>query len=271
MHDRHLITEKRLDRFLRERIRPARYGATAPFAVTAYNSPGEPISFDDAMLAMADNLFRPFTIGDPYGKAWSTTWFHFVGRVPQAWRDETVEARIDLGFGVAPGFQAEGLVWGPQGPLRALNPLNHAIPLLASARGGEEFEFLVEAAATPMVGGPPYAPTPLGDPQTIPETPLYALNRAELAVFRPEVAALVHDLDVLGDLVQELPRDAPRRPQITAAIGRSLDVLDFDDVPATAAAARAELSDVLARPAVPSAHHVSAIGHAHIDTAWLWP
>jgi alpha-mannosidase len=28
---------------------------------------------------------------------------------------------------------------------------------------------------------------------------------------------------------------------------------------------------VLARPAAPSAHQISAVGHAHIDTAWLWP
>ena len=76
MHDRHLITEKRLERFLRERIRPARYGESVPFSVTAYRAPGEPISFDEAMLAMADNLFEPFRIGDPYGTAWSTTWFH---------------------------------------------------------------------------------------------------------------------------------------------------------------------------------------------------
>lgn len=271
MHDRHLITEKRLERYLRERIRPARYGAIAPFTVRAYSAPGEPISFDDALLAMADNAFEPFIIGSPYGTAWSTTWFHFVGNVPQAWRGETVEARIDLGFGLAPGFQSEGLVWGPDGPLRALNPLNHAIPLLASATGGEEFEFLVEAAANPMIGGPTYAPTPLGDPLTLPDTLLYALKRAELTVYRPEVVALVHDLDVLGDLIEQLPLDQPRRPQITVAIGRALDALDFDDIASTSAAARAELVDVLSRPAVASAHHISAIGHAHIDTAWMWP
>jgi alpha-mannosidase len=271
MHDRHLIAEKRLERFLLERIRPARHGASVPFSVTAYREPGEPISFDDALLAMADGLFEPFTIGDRYGPPWSTTWFHVAGRVPHAWRGETVHARIDLGFGLAPGFQAEGLVWGPDGPLRALNPLNHSIPLLEPASGGEEFEFLVEAAANPMIGGPGFAPTPLGDPQTLPDTPLYALKRAELTVVHPEVVALVHDLDVLGGLIKELPLDAPRRPQITVAIGRALDALDLTDVPATATAARAELADVLARPAVPSAHHLSAIGHAHIDTAWLWP
>ncbi len=39
----------------------------------------------------------------------------------------------------------------------------------------------------------------------------------------------------------------------------------------TAERARARLADVLAAPAVPSAHRISAVGHAHIDSAWLWP
>ncbi len=271
MHDNHLIVERRLDRFLRDRIRPARYSESVHFSVTAYSAPGEPISFDDAMLAMVDGLFEPFAIGSAYGLPWSTTWFHCIGSVPHDWRGSTVEARIDLGFGLAPGFQAEGLVWGPNGPLRALNPLNHAIPLLISANGGEEFEFLVEAAANPMVFAPLYPPSPMGDPNTLPDTLLYRLKRAELSVFHPQVAALVYDLDILGDLIKELPLDAPRRPQITRAIEQGLDALDLTDVMGTAEAARARLAPVLARPAVPSAHRVSAIGHAHIDTAWLWP
>ena len=271
MHDNHLIIERRLDRFLRDRIRPARYSESVPFSVMAYSAPGEPISFDDAMLAMVDGLFEPFAIGSAYGLPWSTTWFHCIGTVPHDWRGSTVEARIDLGFGLAPGFQAEGLVWGPDGPLRALNPLNHAIPLLISATGGEEFEFLVEAAANPMVFAPLYPASPMGDPKTLPNTLLYALKRAELSVFHPEVAALVYDLDILGDLIKELPLNAPRRPQITRAIERCLDALDLTNVVGTAEAARELLAPMLARPAVPSAHRVSAIGHAHIDTAWLWP
>ncbi len=271
MHDNHLIIERRLDRFLRDRIRPARYSESVPFSVTAYSAPGEPISFDDAMLAMVDGLFEPFAIGGAYGLPWSTTWFHCIGSVPHDWHGSTVEARIDLGFGLAPGFQAEGLVWGPNGPLRALNPLNHAIPLLISANGGEEFEFLVEAAANPMVFAPLYPTSPMGDPNTLPNTLLYSLKRAELSVFHPEVAALVYDLDILGDLIKELPLDASRRPQITRAIEQCLDALDLTDVAGTAESARAVLAPMLAKPAVPSAHRVSAIGHAHIDTAWLWP
>ena len=50
-----------------------------------------------------------------------------------------------------------------------------------------------------------------------------------------------------------------------------LDVMDPDDVPGTAAAGRAALAEVLARPAYASAHQLVATGHAHIDSAWLWP
>ena len=39
----------------------------------------------------------------------------------------------------------------------------------------------------------------------------------------------------------------------------------------TAPAARDALAEVLARPAAASAHRIHAVGHAHIDSAWLWP
>ncbi len=43
------------------------------------------------------------------------------------------------------------------------------------------------------------------------------------------------------------------------------------DIEGSAAAARSELVGVLGGPAAASAHRVSAVGHAHIDSAWLWP
>src|SRR6266511_4159171 len=69
----------------------------------------------------------------------------------------------------------------------------------------------------------------------------------------------------------ELSADNPRRYEILRALERSLDALDIGDVAATAAAARACLVDVLSSPARARAHTISATGHAHIDSAWLWP
>lgn len=65
--------------------------------------------------------------------------------------------------------------------------------------------------------------------------------------------------------------DSPRRHEILRAIERALDAVDLDDITGSAAAARAQVGDVLARPAHASAHTLSAVGHAHIDTVWLWP
>jgi alpha-mannosidase len=90
-------------------------------------------------------------------------------------------------------------------------------------------------------------------------------------VRRPAVAGLVSDIEVLLGLVAELAGDDPRRPMILRALERMLDRLGPGDVAAGAGHAAGDLAEVLAQPAVPSAHRISAIGNAHIDTAWLWP
>src|SRR6478736_1684994 len=76
---------------------------------------------------------------------------------------------------------------------------------------------------------------------------------------------------MLAGVMAELPTNLPRRALILRALERMMDAMDPRDVAGTAAAGRAELAGVLASPAYPSAHHLHAVGHAHIDSAWLWP
>ncbi|MFP3549029.1 hypothetical protein SB748_37185, partial [Rhizobium sp. SIMBA_035] len=75
----------------------------------------------------------------------------------------------------------------------------------------------------------------------------------------------------LNGLMHELPVELPRRHEILRALEHMLDVMDPDDVAGTAAAGREALAEVLSRPAYASAHQLLATGHAHIDSAWLWP
>ncbi len=65
--------------------------------------------------------------------------------------------------------------------------------------------------------------------------------------------------------------DEPRRSQVRAGLDRACSALDLEDVAGSFAAAHPLLKELLARPAAASAHRMSAVGHAHIDTAWLWP
>ncbi|GGX87147.1 alpha-mannosidase [Streptomyces minutiscleroticus] len=270
MHDDRTLVEARLKRVLDERIRPAVYPESVPLQVAVWHAPGEPVPVAEGLAAEPE----PVEVGGKWGAPWGTSWFRVTGTVPEEWAGRTVEALLDLGFDEnMPGFQCEGLVYRPDGtPVKGLNPRNQWVRVGAPARGGEEVRLHIEAASNPVVfGGRPFAPTPLGDKGTAGDEPQYTLERMDLAVFDETVWQLVMDLEVLGELMAELPVDSQRRWDVLRAVERALDAVDLQDVGGTAERARACLTEVLAAPAVPSAHRISAVGHAHIDSAWLWP
>ncbi|MFF2847909.1 alpha-mannosidase [Streptomyces sp. NPDC058001] len=271
MHDDRNLVEARLERVLRERVRPAVHPVTTPLTVEIWSTPGEPVPVAEGLAAPT----RPIAPGTPWGTPWGTSWFKVTGTVPSAWAGRTVEAVLDLGFTPrTPGFQCEGLVHLPDGtPVKGLHPRNAYVRVGAPVAGGEHVDWRIEAASNPDLDadGVPFRPTPMGDKATAGDAPQYVLGEMRLAVFDETVWNLVMDLEVLGELMAELPLEGARRWEILRAVSRALDAVDLQDVNGTAGAARDELAGVLAVPASPSAHRVSAVGHAHIDSAWLWP
>jgi alpha-mannosidase len=269
VHQNQKLVEARIRRVLDERITPAVHSARQPVSIAAWKVPDEPVPVAEALVAD----YTPFTLGTAWGRAWSTWWFELRGAIPRDWNGRTVELLIDPGFlGDWPGNQAEGLVYTPQGvPVKGIHPRNGYVRLAEAATGGEPVHFFVEAAANPDILVNEFVATLYGDKATAPEAPIYHFRVAELAVFEPDVWDLRFDIEVLFQLMLELPETEPRRAEILRALQHSLDTLTLDDIVGTATAARAELAEVLSRPANASAHRLSAIGHAHIDSAWLWP
>ena len=96
-------------------------------------------------------------------------------------------------------------------------------------------------------------------------------QQCDVALMDVTVWELMQDVWTLVGLMKELPIESPRRHRILGALERMVDVVDPADVSATAAAGRDALAPALALPASASSHSVVAIGHAHIDSAWLWP
>ncbi|GGZ03215.1 alpha-mannosidase [Streptomyces olivaceoviridis] len=270
MHDDRTLVEARLKRVLDERIRPAVYPESVPLRVAVWHAPGEPVPVAEGLAAEPE----PIEVGARWGAPWGTSWFRVTGTVPASWAGRTVEALLDLGFDEnMPGFQCEGLVYRPDGtPVKGLNPRNQWVRIGAPVAGGEEVRLHIEAASNPVIlDYHPFLPTQLGDKETAGSEPQYTLTRMDLAVFDETVWQLVMDLEVLGELMAELPEDSARRYDILRAVDRALDSVDLQDVNGTAGRAREQLTEVLSSPAVPSAHRISAVGHAHIDSAWLWP
>ncbi|MBV9922602.1 MAG: alpha-mannosidase, partial [Pseudonocardia sp.] len=282
MHDDSGFVLPRVARFVRERLTPALHREKVAAGVAAWTAPGEPVPFAEAVA----QEYRPIAVGEAWGRPWGTAWLHVTGTVPASWTHP--ELVVDLGFtGAGPGFQAEGTVYAPDGViLGGVEPRRRAVPLVPGVQQGDiaapeseechiaatPLDLYVEAAANPdMTGGWGWAPTPLGDLATAGDDPLYRLGAVDLADLDVDVWALGQDIWTLTGLVEALPGDLPRRAEVLRALDRAVDAVDPGDVAGTAAAARAELEGVLSRPAYASAHRVYAVGHAHIDSAWLWP
>ena len=267
MRDNEWLYRGRLARFVEELIVPNLYGATQPLTLTAWPVPDEPVPFSEAV----GQHYEPFAVGSTWGKGWSTMWLHVTGAVPSDWSgDQPYEIVVDLGFRKhLDGSQAEGLAFRPDGSIiKAIEPFNRYLPV----EQPDAIDFYLEAAANPEVAmGGSWHPTPFSSKATVPDEHLYVLRRFELAQRNVEVWELNEDIEVLAGLVEELPEHLPRRAEIVVALNNAMDAIDPRDVPGTATAARAVLAKVLAKPANASAHSIVATGHAHIDSAWLWP
>ena len=282
------MIEARLDRFVAESLLPSLYRKTSPLTITSWEVPDEPIPFAQAI----PNEFTEFNVGQSWGLPWGTTWFHITGEVPADWAtaNNSVEILVDLGFDGAgssvpvqypqwerdlgnhqPGFQAEGLVYDPTGKIiKAIEPFNRWIPI--EGKPGTKIDLYIEAASNANVAGAwSFKPTPLGDKNTAPQVHLYRVKQMDIAELDLAVWNLNQDIITLRGLMKQLNPDSPRHNEILFALESVVDLCDPEDVHATASQARELLAPLLNKPANASSHEIVAVGHAHIDSAWLWP
>lgn len=268
MHDDSQVIENRVSRVLIERIAPTEVIERRALSVKALHLPGEPCKVDE----LSHDAFGVIATGDRWGPPWGTTWFRATGEAgPTPAEGTDVEVRADIGFtGGLAGFQAEGAVYA-EGRIRCgVHPRRRAIPIEVVTGSDGAIDFLLEAAANPDFTVS-FTANPLGDRGTAGDALLYVFGGIDLVTFHVGVRELVREISTLNDLMRTLPRGVPRRQRLTAVLARALDVLDLDDVPGTAQQARGVLAEGFAPGAAPDAHRLHAVGHAHIDTAWLWP
>lgn len=263
MHDDRELAERRIERELWERVIPLVHVDRIALTVESGPSPED---------------LAPFDVGMRWGAAWQTTWFRLTAEIPTGWSGRSgtrIEAVVDLGFTRSQaGFQAEGLVVERRGdgtyrPLEGIHPrrTNYIVDVTDGP-----IELLVEAASNPTF--PQFRPSHEGLPETASKEPIYRFRTADLVLVDTETEALVHDLDVLDGLMRALPQSDSRRTKIRRSIVDALDAVP--DVDAARRTVRSHLhpttnsehrdgSDEVRR------HRIIATGHAHIDTAWLWP
>ena len=249
------LTERRIENAV-EKIASRIYPERLPISVGAWHVGGEPVPYSVAETAE----YKPFAVGDAWGPAWDTTWFRISGQIPGEWKDREPVVLFQLTDQGREGFTGEGLVYFDGQPVRAVNRARNEIPVPASKDG--HFEFYLEGAANWAV--------PDGGKVAEKSGPLFFLTQAELAFINREAFDYYYDFKVAAEAMVVLPETGQRRAELRSALNESLNIWDEAD-DATIPAAREVLQEVLAKKNGDTVHKLSAIGHSHIDTAWLWP
>ncbi|MDF3129501.1 alpha-mannosidase [Kiritimatiellaeota bacterium B1221] len=248
------LTENRIDQSI-SRLATIPYGDCAPVNISAWHVGGEPVSLEVAMEAP----HVPFAVGESWGPLWDTTWFCIEGHIPREWTGREVVLIVRLHDSGREGFSSEALVYHQKNLICSLNVNRCEIPLHSFCRAGESFCVRIEAAAN-VASGDGAVPSPGRHPR-------FRLAQAELCCPDREARALWYDLQVCREAMHVLPKNEPRRAELRKALNESLHEAEAGHLQA----AREKLAPVMRKRNSDTTHQLTAIGHCHIDTAWLWP
>jgi alpha-mannosidase len=251
------ITKERLSRFERE-LKAFLYPQQTPltkFAVFA--APGR-ITYQQAIKGK----YLPTKEGTTFGPSWSTHWFRIEYTVPVAWKNEEVLLHFDS--------SSEGCVWRDGVPLQGLTSYNWGpqdirsqYTITARAKGGEKGVLYVEAAINGMFGQSNGGGKNQSDSMGF-------LRHARLVRRDQAVWNLIWDFTVIKEMGEHLPKEGPHQGHALRIANEIANAVILGK-PETYAAGRAIAKKFFAAHNGDRNHHASAIGHAHIDSAWLWP
>ena len=226
--------------------------------------------------------FRPAKVGEIFGPAWSTHWFKVHINIPEKYKDEE---RVEFHFNIG----GEGLIFLEDGtPVHGLTGghwrdkrVDFVIP--KAWKAGVEHVFYIEASINGMFGCHPET-MDSGDVMvdldafTKPPDPnkTFRFEQAELKVPCTAAWDLYWDYYIVKDITVYLPYDS-WEAQTAFRIGNDIinafrrgDEASLHKCRDIAKAAVGDLvkSNKVYKNANPQ---IWAVGHCHIDTAWLWP
>lgn len=249
------LTRRRLHHFA-SRLPALFYPQRAPITLAVYSAPGR-IQFEEAQ----QGNYRPAQVGEHFGPLWSTHWFRVAIKIPPGWQGQEVHLLWDS--------SSEACVWQAGIPVQGLtgsfsswrdDSIRKEFILTRSAQGDEALELFIEIACNGLFG--------LDNTQANPH--IGTLQQAEIAVFDRAAWALYWDYKVVADMAQHLPTNTARGGQALFAANAMVNVIQLTER-ATWDVARDIAAQFLSARAGEGQHQLSAVGHAHIDTAWLWP
>ncbi|KAL4232509.1 hypothetical protein ACF0H5_007201 [Mactra antiquata] len=204
--------------------------------------------------------FAPVEVGQSFGPTWGTHWFHVTVNVPLEWIGEEVRLRWNS--------SSEALVWVNGQPRQGLcsEYERFDFPLTDNLQKEKcSFSVYIEMACNGMFGA--------GDNGMIAPPKLdktFTLNFCQVAVFNRKAYNLLREVELLHDIAKHMPEGSERGYQALYTVNDMINNCDVNDTSSYERCHQISAKFFKQRNG-DSQHTTYAMGHAHIDTAWLWP
>ena len=251
-----------IPREMLKRIKEKIYTVCADLSVVIYQTE-EPVPFENRACGKEISL----KIGDTWGKLFDCAWFHFTGVVPACCKGQKTVLLLDVG--------GEGCIYDEAGnPQRGITTFTvneenvndwgwkRVVPFLESANGGETVDFWVDCGYNDLFGNFVWGQKERSAPRPYREGFIATVNE--------EMRQLYYDYLVLEDLRKTLPEDSARYCSIMYALLEVKNILK-DYTSEEVLRARKVLGKELSKKGGTPSLSFSAVGHSHLDLAWLWP
>ncbi len=251
------LTLRRIGLFLKTEIKPRIYGERKPLRIEINSNPCK------TQKEAEKGPWQEVEKGFEYGPAYTTFWFRLSGTVPKEWAGKDVVVHAEIG--------SERTLWKDNSPFRGVD-YEHTdfgfltggtLPTEGPVEGGENVTYVIEA----------YTKNPqcrVHLKELPREEKVEKVEFADLVIVNNEVKALYFDIDFAYNLLESLSQDDPAFHTILRAIN---DVINLfakdgeDSIPRS----RKIIKDALGSVNSEFKHTIYPVGHAHLDTAWLWP
>ncbi len=258
----------RFENLVSEILLPAAFPDRVPLEIGVWQTPDR--TTPDVAFGQA---FRPVELGWRWGPVWSTAWFRLRGAVPASFAGKRVALRFSSG--------TEALLWKDGVPFQGFDPYRSLALLWDKAPGAGDgdgalaVDLLVEAACNLPLGISTFWWEDAEHHARWREANPGRLEAAELVTVDEAVWRFAQGFDLARKLLLTLPESDARAHELDRSLRALMARIPVRGTPAAMHAACASLFPELAAllmgrgPTTPVT--CDAVGHAHIDTAWLWP
>ncbi len=219
--------------------------------------------------AALERPFVPMPRGTKWGAKWEYAWLRASLTVPESAAGGRLVFRVRAGD--------ESVVFVDGVARGAFDKQHQHITLAQAAEPGRTYDILLETYAGHGLRTGGGGPQPWGT-ESVPEPPATQaeLTESDFGLWHEQAYGLLMDVNTLWHLRQAMAdRESLRVAEIDAGLRDFTRLCDLELPPeefdASVAAARQRLAPLLACRNGSTAPRFFAFGHAHIDTAWLWP